>query len=215
MAKDYSKFAGVLGQQFQSVLGRAPTPEEIDYLGKFLSENSIQPYEVGQILQGTTEYKQTLLDKNVAKYGQALEAADQPILQRGAEIAGRQARANFAGLGRPETSAIASQVFGQTGNLAADLAAKRQNALSSFYGQGLRGNMDTTASNASSALERAYGIRDEKRNRQYALENLRMQGAMQGDLLAAQNKDWLGKSVASAALGGVARGAGFAMGSSL
>lgn len=152
-----------INEQFRSILGRAPTQAETDYFQKFLSEGSIQPYEVGQILQATPEFQQARLQKDTADYGQKLQESDNQIMQRGADIAGAQAASRFAGLGRPNSSALAASVFGQQGQLATGLAQQRQSALASFYGQGLQNNASLYQQGGQNGLERAYGLRDESR----------------------------------------------------
>lgn len=149
--------------QFQQILGRTPTAAEVEYLSKFITEGSLQEHEIGQILQASPEYQQTRLEKDTTAYGQKLQASDDQVLARGADVAGAQATSRFAGLGRPNSSALAASVYGQTGQLAGDLASRRQSALADFYGQGLKQNAALYKQGGQSALERGYGLRDETR----------------------------------------------------
>lgn len=157
--------------QFQSVLGRAPSEEELAYFNRFITEGSIQPHEVGQILQGTPEFQKAQLEANTTAYGNRLQASDDQALARGAEVAGAQAQSRFAGLGRPNSSALAASVFGQTGQMAQDLAQQRQSALAQFYGQGLQQNQNIYGQQGQTPLSRAYGLRDETRQRNYQIED--------------------------------------------
>lgn len=160
-----------INSQFQQILGRAATPDEQAFLNKFINEGSLQPQEIGQFLQSLPEYQDTLLNKNVAAYDQRLQAADTQALQQGADIAGAQATSRFAGLGRPNSSALAAQVYGQTGQLSQGLAQRRQSALADFYGRGLQQNATLAGSQGQAALNRGYGLRDEGRRRQYEIED--------------------------------------------
>lgn len=141
-----------VADQYQSVLGRAPTSAESDYLNKFLQEGSLQPYELGQILQGSPEFQKTQLMKNGQQYSDLLGASDANILGK----AGAQIQSQFAEQGRPVSS-------GQIGALAQagqNLAQQRQSALASFYGNGLNQNQSLYAQGGQNALDRGYGIRD-------------------------------------------------------
>lgn len=160
-----------VNEQFQTVLGRAPTQAELDYINKFIGEGGIQPYEVGQMLQSMPEYQSKLLDQNVNKFDKLLSANDEQRLTRGADIAGSVAQSRFAGLGRPNTSALAASVFGATGQMSADLASQRQSALAQFYGNGLNTNQGIAQMQGTGAMERAYGLRDETRQRQYQVDD--------------------------------------------
>ena len=141
--------------QFQQILGRAPSPDEAAFFQKFLSEGSIQPHEIGQILQATPEYQQSQLTKNAADFGTQLNAQNESILNQ----AGAAANSRFASLGRPVTSAQGASVLQAGGQL----AQQRQSALASFYGQGLQNNAALGVQQGAGALERGYGMRDETR----------------------------------------------------
>lgn len=157
--------------QFQRILGRAPTSDELSYFQKFIDAGELQNEEIGQILQSTPEFQQAQLQKNTADFGQRLQANDQQILQQGSDIAGAQATSRFAGLGRPNSSALAASVFGQTGKLASSLAQNRQSALADFYGRGLQQNAALGAQQGQNSLNRGYGLRDETRRRGYEIED--------------------------------------------
>lgn len=189
--------------QFKNVLGRVPTQAEMDYLGKFMSEGSLGAHEIGQILQATPEYQNTQLQKNLGQYGDVLQASDTQSLQRGADIAGAQAQSRFAGLGRPGSSALAASVFGSTGQMASDLAAKRQSALASFYGQGLQTNAAMGAGQGQGLLERGYGLRDETRQRQYQIEDRNYMKQLYDEYASKQSR-----AQRRGALGGLVGGAG-------
>ena len=160
-----------IGEQFSRVLGRAPSQDEMDYFKKFLDAGELQGHEIGQILQSTPEFQESQLNKNVAAYDTRLQAADAEALQRGVDVAGAQATSRFAGLSRPNSSALAASVFGKAGQLAGDMASRRASALADFYGQGLQGNAARTADIGAGLQGRAYGLRDETRQRGYQLED--------------------------------------------
>lgn len=139
-------------QQFQQILGRAPTQDEINYFSKHLDEGNLMPQEIGQILQSTPEYQNSQLTKNTAEFGDQLNAQNGAIL----DMAGAKANSRFAGLGRPNTSAMGASVMQAGGQL----AQQRQSALASFYGQGLQNNANMAAQQGQGAVARAYGLRD-------------------------------------------------------
>lgn len=178
-----------VADQFARVLGRAPSEAETQYFQKFLDEKSIQDHEIGQILQASPEYQNTQLGKDTAAYGQKLAANDQQILEQGAGIAGAQATSRFAGLGRPNSSALAASVFGQTGQLAGNLAQSRQTALASFYGQGLQRNAALGVQGGQGAIERGYGLRDETRQRAYDVEDRNYMKTVYDEYQARQSRN--------------------------
>jgi hypothetical protein len=195
-----------INQQFLSILGRAPSQAETDYYQKFLSEGGIQPYEIGQILQATPEFQQARLEKDTTAYGQKLQAGDDQIMQRGADMAGAQAQSRFAGLGRPNSSALAASVFGQQGQLASSLAQSRQSALADFYGQGLKQNMALYQQGGQNGLERAYGLRDESRQYGQQMELANRGQAYYSSMLDKANRQ--SRNQGMAAFGGSLLGAG-------
>ena len=188
-----------INSQFQSILGRLPTQDERDYLTKFMTEQGLQAHEVGQILQNTPEYQSKLLNQNVDAYGQKLQANDNQILQQGADIAGAQATSRFAGLGRPNSSALAASVFGRTGQLAGNLAQSRQSALAQFYGQGLQNNAALGAQNGQDAFNNVRQIQGEQRQRSYQIEDYyRQQNDYHNELRSAGTRNLQGRLTAMA-----------------
>lgn len=157
--------------QFAQILGRIPTPEESAYFQKFMADGQLQEYEIGEILKSTPEFQSAQLGKDTAAYGEKLQANDNQILQQGAELAGAQAQSRFAGLGRPNSSAMAAQVFGQTGNIAQGLAQRRQSALADFYGQGLRQNAALMGQQGQASRDYGYGVKTDERRRGYELSD--------------------------------------------
>lgn len=160
-----------INAQFQQILGRIPTPEEAAYFQKFIDAGDLGEHEIGQILQATPEYQSAQLTKNTAQFGQTLQANDSAVLSQAADRFGAQAQSKFAGLGRPNSSAMAAQVFSQGGQLAGNLAQSRQSALADFYGNGLRTNAANAAAQGQGAVDRGYGLRDERRQRGYQIED--------------------------------------------
>lgn len=168
-----------ISQQFAQFLGRAPNPDELAYFQKFIQQEGIQPHEVGLMLQGTPEFQGQQLNRDTQAYGAQLAQGDQGILDRAAATA----QSRFAGLGRNVTSA---QV-GALSQVAQNLAQDRQSALAAFYGQGLQGNRSLQAGLGQGALERAYGLRDETRQRGYQIEDRNYMKWAYDDYLSKQN----------------------------
>ena len=111
--------------------------------------------KIGQILQATPEFQQANLQKQTTQYGEQLNSQNQGILDQ----AGAQAQSRFAGLGRPQTSALGASIMQAGGQL----AQQRQSALADFYGRGLQQNQALQQQGGASGLDRAYGLRDETR----------------------------------------------------
>lgn len=158
---DERRFAA--NQQFLRVLGREARPDELDGLMQFMADDRVSPDEIGQILQGTPEYQRAQLEKDTTAFGGRLNAQNADILNQ----AGAAAQSRFAGLGRPNTSALGASVMQAGGQL----AQSRQSALANFYGQGLQRASDLQAQQGTAARNRGYGIVDEKRQRGYQIED--------------------------------------------
>ena len=153
---EYSKING----QFQNLLGREVSQDEFGYFQKLIDSGQLDVHEIGQILQSHPEYQNKQLNADTEAYGAKLAAGDNQILQQGADVAGAQAQSRFASLGRPNSSAMAAQVYGQTGQIAQGLAQRRQGALADFYGKGLQNNAALGAQNGQGALARSYFTQD-------------------------------------------------------
>lgn len=186
-----------LTAQFAQFLGRAPNPDELAYFQKFIQQEGIQPHEVGLMLQGTPEFQGQQLNRDTQAYGAQLAQGDQGILDRAAATA----QSRFAGLGRNVTSA---QV-GALSQVAQNLAQDRQSAIAAFYGQGLQGNRSLQAGLGQGALERAYGLRDETRQRGYQIEDRNYMKSMYDDYLNQQRR--AGRAGALGSMLGMAGGA--------
>ena len=204
-----------INSYFQQYLGRQATADEVSYLNKFIQEGYLQPGEIGQVIAGLPGAQGRALESDLPKFQQAMSAQDQGYLQSAADMAGAQAQSRFAGLGRPNSSAMAAQVFGQTGQAAQNLAMQRQSALAQFYGQGLQQNRALTQAYGQGALERGYGLRDEARQRQYQIEHRNYMKGLYDEYAAQQRKsNRLGAigNIAGTALG---MGAGAMLGGGL
>lgn len=167
-------------RQVQMLLGRPATADEITYYNKFIQDEGLTPYEVGQAIQSLPEYQGKQLETQGQKYSQALGANDQGILGQAAAMG----QSRFAGLGRPQSSAQGAQ-FAQA---AQNLAQSRQSALAAFYGQGLQNVANQSLAQGQGALERGYGLRDEKRQRGYQMEDYTRQSNAYQDYLNAQKR---------------------------
>lgn len=194
-----------IDRQLQSLLGRAATADERAYYDKFIRDEGVTPYEIGLMLQGQPEYQGQQLNRDLSAFQGALTAQDNAYLRNAADIAGSQAQSRFAGLGRPNTSALGASVFGATGQAAQNLAMQRQSALANFYGSGLRQNAALAQSYGQGAIDRGYGLRDERRHRAYEIEDYyRMKNDYQDEKNASTGWRGVGSfDVAS----GLARGA--------
>lgn len=152
-----------VAQQFMSILGRQASGEELSYLTKFLDDGDLSAAEVGQFLQSTPEYQDALLKKQGGEYSQMLAQGDEAALGQAQGVI----TSNLARAGRSGSSALQSGLAQAAGGL----AQRRQSALAEFYGRGLRNNAGMTATMGQGALNRGYGLRDERRQRNYSIED--------------------------------------------
>lgn len=205
---------GSVNNLFLQHLGRAGTPEELDYLTRFINEGHLNPAEVGNYLQSIPEYQQGQLTRDTAAYGAELDKGTAPVLDQAAARINSQ----FAGQGRP----ISSAQGGALAQVAQNLAMNKQSALADFYGKGITMNRSAMVGMGKDAINRGYGLRDEARQRQYQIEDYYRE---QNDYNTAQNSNnkifgnpLIGKvtngvlNLGASYLGGRAAGAGQAAG---
>lgn len=152
-----------INDQFRQLLGRDAHPDEIQVFNEFMKENDLQPYEIGQIIQSHPEYQQNLLTQQGGQYADLLGKSDERILG----LAQDQARGDFARMGRASSSGYTAAFA----NAARDLAMGRQQQLAQFYGQGYGGIRNLAAGQGQNALQRGYGLRDERRQRGWAIDD--------------------------------------------
>lgn len=196
-----------LDQQFQAILGRPANAAERAYMSKLMDSGDIGAHEIGQILQGTPEFQNKLLEQNTTAFGNKLNQQNEAILGQ----AGNVAQARFAGLGRPQTSAIGASV----GQAAGSLAQSRQSTLANFYGQGLNQQAQNYQAGANNALERSYGIQDENRQFIQNYQLAKLQGDQYGNAVNQANslarKQAQGRAIGSGigAIGGAVVGGPF------
>ena len=197
--------------QFQRVLGRAPRPDEVSYFTKFLNEETLSPLEIGQILQSSPEYQQTLLKRQGQEYEGYLAASDAHNLGRAQEDITSQ----YRNLGRPDSSGVA----GAFASAAKDLAARRQDALASFYGGGLQNISGAYSQQGQGAQQRGYALTDRRQQRAWDLEDYYRQrddynAAMKSQSGMNLKNQLIGGafSLASSGIGGYASGAGLKAG---
>lgn len=195
-----------VSRALQWALGRAPTKNEVDQYSKYVKTGDLDYGEIGQIAQGLPEADRARLDQYAAQYGDVMGANDQKFLSQAADTFGAKVNSQFASLGRPNTSAMGAQVFAQGGQLAGQLAQRRQYALAAFYGQGLQNNMDAYRDQGASALSRGQGLRDSRTAYNRGLNGYQTQRSDYGVDLA--NEEAKNRQRAYSQLGGSLVGAG-------
>jgi len=188
---------------WKQTLGRTPTPQELAYIGKFLDEGGIGEYEASLIAQQLPEFQSKLMEQNTDRLGARLAASDQDILGRAAAASNSQ----FASLGRPVTSAQSAQVA----SAGAQLAQNRQALLADFYGKNLSHLQNSYAAQGQGALERAYGLRDETRQRKYQIEDRNYMNDMYQNYLNQQRRNQRAGALGSIAGIGLGAGLGAAL----
>lgn len=159
---DYAVDSGRVAQALQQGLGRQPTQNEIDQYSKYIKTGDLDYGSITQIAQGLPEADKARLDQYAGQYGDILGANDNKFLSQAADTFGAKVNSQFASLGRPNSSAMAAQVFSQGGQLAGQLAQQRQSALADFYGRGLSNNMGAYRDQGQSNMNRAYGLADQR-----------------------------------------------------
>lgn len=129
--------ADAIKQLYQQYLGRPATDQEVNYLDQFAQAGHIQPFQLGQIIQGLPEYQNKALGQYGQQYSDQLGQSDNRLLN----LAKQSITQDFAQNGRsnfdPGNASYGSSGFyGAFANAAQNLATQRQSALSSFYGGG-------------------------------------------------------------------------------
>jgi len=150
-------------EQFMRVLGRDARPDEIEFFNGFLAENDLTPFDVGEIIAGHPEAQQTRLNQQTDQYGQMLGKYDDQILGQ----AQKTLQGQFARMGRPSSTGYTAAFS----NAARDVAMARQGQLAQFYGGGLQGLQNQYMAAGSSQVPRALGLRDERRQRGWAIDD--------------------------------------------
>jgi len=140
-------------EQYNKLLGRAPTSDELNYFLKF--KDDLQGFELGQVLSGLPEYQKTLQASQGKELEGLLGASDQNILNQAADTANSAALK----LGRGNTSAIGAQILSAGQNL----AQGRQGSLANFYSGGFGELRSNSIGRSEGSLGRAYGLGDERR----------------------------------------------------
>ena len=188
-----------ISQSYQSILGRAPTAQEIEQFKRFGSTGAVDltAADIAEIIGGLPEAQEKTLGRFGQQYGQQLAGNDQQML----DMAGKSLTQQFNQLGRgTDTSAYINAFAGA----ARDLAMQRQSTLAQFYGQGYQGIMGQQV--GQSQANRQFGLsnlsRDYERNVQRDLMN--RHGDQYQDMLnkqSRQNKAGAIMGLAGAGLG--------------
>ena len=181
-------------EQFQSVLGRTPTADEEKFFQKFIDEQDLSAYEIGQILQSSPEAQQSRLKTQGAEYEGLLAQADERSLGQ----AQNSITQKMLGQGRQTSgSGYAGAYF----SAARDLASARQNKMADFYGSGMQNIGNTYSSQGQSALGQGYGQRQAKQDRAWALEDYYRQQNDFNNYLRGQSTRNLQGSLTNAGIG--------------
>ena len=132
---------GAIQDQFQRVLGRPAREDELNYFYRFLFEESLSPFEIGQILESTPEFQnrlaQTQQGQQLQQFQGLLGAGDQQVLGQAQDLL----RGEFARAGRSGSSGYISAFA----SAARDLALQRQNQLANFYQANIPGRESALA----------------------------------------------------------------------
>lgn len=195
-----------VAREVQRVLGRAATQAELDFFGKFIDEGHLQPYEVGQFLEQSSEGQQARLPGMVNQYSQQMAQNDDQIMSR----AGDQLRSQFAQQGRGFQGSGYAAAYA---NASRDLALSRRQEIGNFYGQQM-GNI--AGGYGADSLQRGYGLRDEQRKRNWSIEDYYTQQNDHANYLKGQQTRNLQSQLTSAGIQlgmmGIGAGMGYAGG---
>lgn len=185
-------------EQFQRILGRDARPDEIQVFNEFMRDNDLTPFEIGQAVQGLPEYQNRLLEQQGQQYKGYLDANDDYTLGK----AQSQIQSQFARMGRPSSSGYTSAFA----NAAKDLAAMKQDRLAQFYGGGFGNIRALAAGQGEGATQRGYGLRDERRQRGWAIDDYYRAKNDNADALRGQGVRNLQGSLLNAGINLAARG---------
>lgn len=199
--------------QFQTVLGRAPTQSELTSYLQYANNGSINlaPTDVARILQSTPEFQQNQLMQYGNIFQNTLGGSDQRILGLAQASVGQQ----IASTGRSLGSSGYVDAFAQA---AQNLATSRQQQLAGFYGQGFGNIASNSAAQGNQALNYAQSQQQntldfQRSNYQYALGATNYYNALNTQQSNARQQalfSSLGGGIGM--LGGAAAGAGTPIG---
>ena len=137
---------------FQQALGRNGTDAEHQFLNPYVTAGTIDPYQIGQYLQGTPEAMQSRLGQQQSQFGNILQQNNGQILSQAADAA----NASFAQNGRQFSSGQGNAVL-QAGQ---QLAAQQSPLLAQNYMAGQQGLNSQYMGQGQDALSRAYNLTD-------------------------------------------------------
>ena len=193
-------------EQFQRVLGRDARPDEIQFLGKFIDQNELSLFEVGEIIGGLPEARQQQDVAQRQELQQGLAQDDERILGMAEDRITR----NFLKQGRPGSSGRIAAFADAAQNLASQRQKESLNLMMNQF------NMQSKLSlgQASQARGRGQDIRQDRVNRERQMEDFRMNEALFNRQLRSQGIRNLQSSLTNAGIGLASKGlgAGFAAG---
>lgn len=189
---------------FKEYFGRDATPDELNYYNKFISQEGMTPYEVGQSLQATPEYQNKLFQQQIPQLEQMYARNDERMLGQAGDALARR----FAQQGRTTTGSGYTQAYM---NAARDLAARRNTQLADFYQGGLNQMRQIPYAQGQGATQRQYGIRDSNTDWQRQLQMYQLQKSDYDNYLNQANRRARNQGIGSLVGSGLGAAAGFAM----
>lgn len=178
--------------QFMRVLGRAPRPDEVAYFQKFINDGDLSEYEIGEILGGTPEAQGAMFRKQGEEYAGILARGDEDMLNRAQD----SIRSDFYQAGRPASSGY----LGAYSQAARDLAMARQGQMAGYYGRGFPGLQEQGIQQAYQSRNRGAGLRDERRQRAYQIEDYYRQKNDYESFMKSQDRRGFGRKLLGAGI---------------
>lgn len=153
--KDAPRFSESINQQFQSMLGRGATQDEINHFGSLMATGNVDAYQLQDFLRGTTEYQQGQDKQFRSGLSKELEDSDVRYFDR----AKQGVLSQFMQNGTMGSSALDSALA----DLMGQIAEKRQGFLSQVSSQQYGANKDLAIGNYNNARNDYFGEQAYKR----------------------------------------------------
>lgn len=170
LRKNSAQYTDQVSRVFQSMVGRAPSEDEISHFGGLMASGEVDAYTLQDFLRGTPEYQGQQDTKFRGQLSDELVNSDVKYFDR----AKQSVLGQFMRNGTGQSSALDSALT----DLMGQIAEKRQNYLSNLSANQYQGNKDLALGNYNNAMdqfinERNYnrGIRQNAFDQNYSRAN--------------------------------------------
>lgn len=186
-------------EQIKQSLGREATQAEINSFMQYANNGSVSltPFDVGQILQGTPEYQNTMLGKQGGQFNELISQGDNRLLGNAQGMLTSQ----FAQQGRSIGNSGYLNAFAQA---AANIAQAKQQQLASFYGGGFGEIRQNAAGQGNTAQQFGRSQQESSLDRSREIEDYyRMQNDYNTSMSSQRRRERVGAfgSIVGGAIG--------------